>query len=152
MSTIAQEILDSIETLIGSSLDKQKNVKVIECTIVDIVDASIGLYSVEYLKQTLRAYSNTITTHYSKGDSVFILSKDGTLDSTLTIIGSSNPYVGLYDITSEIQYKKIGESIFDSVTDLAFCTYHSPEEKDANVIAGSNFNIIFSHYFSCFFP
>jgi len=146
MSTIAQEILDSIETLIGSSLDKQKNVKVIECTIVDIVDASIGLYSVEYLKQTLRAYSNTITTHYSKGDSVFVLSKDGALDSTLTIIGSSNPYVGLYDITSEVQYKKIGESIFDSVTDLAFCTYHSPEEKDANAIAGSNFNIIFSHY------
>lgn len=146
MSTIAQEILDSINTLINSSLDKQENVKVIECTIVGMIDSSIGLYSVNYLNQTLRAYSNTITTQYAEGDSVFVLSKDGTLDGTLVIIGSSNPYVGLYDVTSEVQYKKVGESIFDSVDNLSFCTYHNPEEKDANVIAGTNFNIIFSHY------
>lgn len=156
----SDSIIEAMSTLLGDALAKQKNAKVIEATIKEIIDPTIGLYSLNYLDITIKAYSNNISVSYAEDDKVYVLSQDGTLDGNLIIIGSSAPYSGLYINDNKIQYRPVSETIFFNVNDgqpIELCTWQSPQvlppEDSAQTSLldlGINFNTIFSKYLSTY--
>lgn len=142
---IGDSIFQALSTVIDSSLTKQKNVKIIDAKILSLLDATIGLYEIEYLGQKLKAYTNNSSVQYNPEDNVYVISKDGTVDGTLIIIGSTAPYAGLYTNNTPIKYQKICDSILD-LSSIELCTYQSEQKIDGSVILGDNFNTIFNHY------
>lgn len=154
----SDSIIEAMSTLLGDALAKQKNTKVIEATIKEIIDPTIGLYSLNYLDITIKAYSNNISVSYAEDDKVYVLSQDGTLDGNLIIIGSSAPYSGLYVNDNKIQYRPVSETIFSDINNgqpIELCTWQSQqtippvdEEDKRTSLAdlGTNFNTIFSKY------
>lgn len=153
----SDNILQAIEAMLGTTLANQKNVKVFEANILSLADASIGLYKIKYLNQTLKAYTNNISVQYNEDDSVYVLSQDGTLDGNLVIIGSSAPYSGLYQNENDTQYRPVSGSIINSIAggiDIGLCTYQSTQYINENdgqpesltLDLGDNFAAIFSHY------
>lgn len=152
MNNISESLLNSMSILFKDTLAKNKITKVIEALVVDLIDSSIGLYSINYENQTLKAYSNNIAVKYNKDDKVYVLSQDGTLDGTLIIIGAQSPYSGLYqDGNGEIKYIPVAESLVDlnGGNDIELCTYQSDMEKDINYIPYGGidkFNAICNHY------
>ena len=146
----SDSIIEAMATLVGDALAKQKNTKVIEADIDEIIDPTIGLYSLNYLDISIKAYSNNISTQYAKDDRVYVLSKDGTLDGDLIIIGATMPYSGLYDDSNKIQYRPICDNIFIDINNgqtIELCTYQSPQNIDnIELNYGVNFNAIFNRY------
>lgn len=149
----SDSIIEAMSTLLGDALAKQKNTKVIEAIVEEILDPTIGLYSLNYLDITIKAYTNNISVSYETGDKVYVLSQDGTLDGNLIIVGSSAPYSGLYVNSNKIQYKPVCESIFTGINGgkaIELCTWQSPQSIDIDVQHGVNFAAIFNHYLSSY--
>ena len=152
MNNISESLLDSMSILFKDTLEKNKITRVVEALVVDMIDSSIGLYSINYENQTLKAYSNNIAVKYNKDDKVYVLSQDGTLDGTLIIIGAKSPYSGLYqDDNDDIKYVQVADSLvtLNGNDDIELCTYQSDMEKDIDYIPYGGidkFNAICNHY------
>lgn len=72
MSNLSESIFESMNIFYNSALDKEKIPKMIEATIVEIIDPTIGLYLVKYLGEELRAYSNNTAIKYNANDIVLL--------------------------------------------------------------------------------
>ena len=112
MNNISESLFDSMSILFKDTLNKAKIARVVEATVVDLLDSSVGLYSIKYENQILKAYSNNIGIKYNTDDAVYVVCQDGTLDGSLIIIGAKTPYAGLYTANEEVRYIKVGDSLY----------------------------------------
>lgn len=151
MSNLSESLLDSMSILYKSAIENLNVAKVVEATVVELTDSSVGMYSVKYLGQILKAYSNNKSIKYDENDIVYILCQDGNLDGTLIIIGAKSPYSGLYQTEDNSEkYIRIGDSIFQEInggSPVELCTYHDEEIGISKINFGKeNFYAIVNHY------
>lgn len=151
MNNYGESLLTSMSIMFKDTLEKEKLTRVVEAIIVDLLDSSIGLYSIKYENQVLKAYTNNVAIKYNTDDKVFVLCQDGTLDGRLFIIGAQNPYSGLYTTdTSAVKYTRVADSlvVLNNDDDIELCTYQSDMETDVSFIryGDDNFTTICNHY------
>lgn len=154
MSNISESLLDSISILSKATLQGQNLPKIVMGNIIELLDPTIGQYSVSYLGQTLKAYSNNIAIKYAKDDIVYILCQDGQLDGTLVIIGAKVPYAGLYKPSSpKSMYMRLSDSLITNINNsntIELCTYRNQdffiERDNFDLLGGSNFTALANDY------
>lgn len=154
MSNISESLLDSISILSKATLQGQNLPKIVMGNIIELLDPTIGQYSVSYLGQTLKAYSNNIAIKYAKDDIVYILCQDGQLDGTLVIIGAKVPYAGLYKPSSpKSMYMRLSDSLITNINNsntIELCTYRNQdffiERDNFDLLGGSNFTTLANDY------
>lgn len=147
MSSLQECLIEAMNTVSTSNIANQATTITIECEILDVIDLGVGLYSVKYLGNIFKVYSNNINYIYNKGDKVYVLVPNGNFGKEKFIIGSVYPSIINYvdPITNEKQYRIIEDNLFERVSDGAseiinLCTYHS-EEKNLYIEAQSDINI-----------
>ena len=124
----ADAILESFTTISSAAVKDSKKTNTFDAEVIEIIDANINEYRIEYLNQKLKAYSLSSTTMYSVGDKVIVQMLDGTMDGMLAILGARNPYVGLYTPTElSNDFLKMGESIFgvNGGAPIDICSYRT---------------------------
>lgn len=124
----ADAILESFTTISSAAVKDSKKTNTFDAEVIEIIDANINEYRIEYLNQKLKAYSLSSTTMYSVGDKVIVQMLDGTMDGMLTILGARNPYVGLYTPTElSNDFLKMGESVFgvNGGAPIDICSYRT---------------------------
>lgn len=146
----SNKLLETMSVIAQNAITNEKITKVIDAKVVKMKDSSVGLYTVNYENQILEAYSNNLSVKYKTDDIVYVLCKDGSLDGSLVIVGSKNPYSGLYDTSNEeTRYIKVGESllIFNNNNQVELSTYEAGEYPIPSYSSsGSEYANVFNSY------
>lgn len=150
MNNYGESLLTSMSILFKDTLEKEKIARVVEALVVDLLDSSVGLYSIKYENQILKAYSNNVAIKYNKNDRIYVLCQDGSLDGSLIIIGAKNPYSGLYTPNAATKYIPVGDSLYvvNVGNAIELCTYQSDmsEEINFSYYGEENYSSIFNYY------
>lgn len=86
---VNQTVLDAIELLANSKVEKANYNTTIQAQIISCEDASIGKYRCRYQDAIIYAYSNNIDTTYTNGSYVNILVPGNDMSKDKTILGST---------------------------------------------------------------
>lgn len=145
MSALQESICDAMSILTNSAIQHSNATITLECKIIDILDAALGLYKVEYLGNQFEVYSNP-TVIYNIDDIVYVLVPDGDMDKTKTIISGVTPSASMYITDSPSDnYIPISDNLLWNIGDINLCTYHS-EEKNIPINNILEFNTIMQDY------
>ena len=143
---VNQTVLDAIELLANSKVEKANYNTTIQAQIISCEDASIGKYRCRYQDAIIYAYSNNIDTTYTNGSYVNILvpgndmSKDKTILSSTTRSGVS--YISqldnqaVYDIngTNCINVNDIDKFYLNTLNrDYKYTIYQYGEPSDISL-------------------
>lgn len=144
MSALQEQILDAIKILADKSVDASGATLTLECEVVDIIDAGVGLYSVKYLGNTFDAYA-PLSVNYKIGDIVFVIVPSGDMTATKIIIGSTAPSAGTYiDSESVDHYVEVSDNLFGTLANVELCTWHSQSYNLS--LDTNNFETVFKDY------
>ena len=146
MNTALQEpLLEAINILSQNAMQQSDATIVIECEIVEIIDAGLGQYTVKYAGNQFDVYSYNNSAIYQKGDIVFVLVPNGNLENTKMILGAVTPNASAYILNEPTDnYVPVSDNLFINIDNIELCTYHS-ENKNV-ILDTSNFNMIFEDY------
>lgn len=97
MSSLQESLLNSFEILAKGYIQQSPSTTVIEGTVSQIIDASIGQYKIQYLNNTLIAYTSNFNIHFNIGDKVYVLVPNGDFAKHKLILGLSNPNLIIND-------------------------------------------------------
>ena len=148
MSTLQDmqnSMCSAMNILADNAVTKSNATITLECKIIAVVDAAIGLYKVEYLGNQFEVYSNP-SVIYNTDDIVYVLVPDGDLSKTKTIIGGMTPSASMYvsDNPSD-NYIPISDNLFGSMESIDLCSYHS-EERNIDIQNIPIFNTVIQDY------
>lgn len=148
MSTLQDmqnSMCSAMNILADNAVTKSNATITLECKIIAVVDAAIGLYKVEYLGNQFEVYSNP-SVIYNTDDIVYVLVPDGDLSKTKTIIGGMTPSASMYisDNPSD-NYIPISDNLFGNMESIDLCSYHS-EERNIDIQNIPIFNTVIQDY------
>ncbi len=86
---VSQKVLDAIELLATSSVNKAEYDKTIQAQILSCEDATIGKYRCRYQDSVFYAYSNNSDMTFTNGSYVYILVPGNDMSKQKTILGST---------------------------------------------------------------
>lgn len=149
MSTIQDCLLEAMNQVAEANSAKSTSTQTVDCEIVEVVDAGVGLYKVKYLENIFTVYSNNISNTYSIGDIVCVLVPMGDFSRQKFIIGISSPSAKNYSLATEDNYLSVSDNIFGDVTYessnvIELCSFNS-SEKELN-IGNQHLNSILANY------
>ena len=141
---------ESIDIVAENAVNKSNAAIAIKCTVVSVINPSMGLYTLQYGNNTFNAYSSTgSNARYSVNDTVFVLVPNGDLSKEKTIIGATAPRAAMFET------QKLSD-LYIPITDNLLPTVNSGEEihlkswvdyTSNNLLSEeSNFNTLFSEY------
>ena len=145
MNSLQENILDAVKMLADNSVNHSNATLTIECRIVEILDAGINLYKVNYRNNDFEAYASNAL-DFEVDDIVFVLIPDGDFSKTKTIIGAVEPVSRMSSGETESDtYIKVSNSLLGEIDEIQLCTYND-EIKVINI--DEDFNTIFKDYFN----
>ena len=127
MSSVDYEnqLLNAIETIVNSSIDKAGYDKTIKAIIDKCVDATSGRYIIRYQDGTFEAYAANTEISYPKGALVQVLIPGNDMTQNKTIIGAVEKTEVEYasSLDSNSQYKIVGPNVISSDSSFSVCSY-----------------------------
>lgn len=91
---LQQSLLDTVQLISTKTANSTNATLTVKCTVVDIVDAGLGLYKVKYGDNTFEVYSYLNAT-FKTGDIVYVSVPDGDFSNEKMIIGASPSRAGI---------------------------------------------------------
>lgn len=129
-STIEDNVLEAIDTLISSRVSNLQFDKTVRATIKEVVNEGIGQYKVQYQNSTLTAYAQN-DTKYRDGDQIYLRlpSNESTMNQ---IIGKVSKMGTEYlDVVSAVdRMTKVGSNIFQGDAAIHFNSYAGVQENN----------------------
>lgn len=132
-STIENNLLQAIDTLITSRVSNLKFDKTVRATISKVIDKGLGQYKVKYQDSSISAYASDSNTRYRVGDQVYLrLPSDRT--TVTQIIGKVSKLGTQYldVVTLEDRITKVGSNMFKTSEPIEFCSYSDAQETKLN--------------------
>ena len=125
MNNYEDNILEAIETIVGSSIAKSNYDRTIQATIIKIVDKSLGQYNVKYQDSYFDAFSVDTTIKYVEGTNVYVLVPNGDMSKDKTILGAVDGYKiqGVTAITDADASDPVGYNCVNSEVSFELCSY-----------------------------
>jgi hypothetical protein len=124
-NSLEDNLLDAIDILVTSAVDKAGFDKTIQCTIVSCTDASIGKYKCKYMDGTFYAYSDNVENTYVDGSSVYVTVPNGDMSAEKLIIGTVKKLGTNYisEIEAEDYFDKVGTNLITTDSEFGLCSY-----------------------------
>ena len=127
------QILDAIDTMVNSAIQKAGYDKTIKAVIVSLEDATIGKYKVRYQDSEIEAYSNNIDLIYPAGTLVTVLIPGNDFSQTKTILDAVEKgkveYVTILE--EDEQYESTGGNTITASQMFGLCSY---KENDVKIL------------------
>jgi len=125
------QILDAIETIVDKRVDTAKYDKTIQATILNVENAAIGKYKVQWQDSIFYAYSISAEINYNPGSEVYILVPENDMSRNKTILGSVNGLGQTYISTPETgsSFETIGSNCIENNESFELCSYDSSENQ-----------------------
>ncbi len=100
---LQQSLLDTVQLMSTKAANSTNATLTVKCTVVDVIDAGLGLYKVKYGDNTFEVYCHLNST-FVKDDLVYVLIPDGDFSNEKLIVGSGAPKASMIipDEESEI--------------------------------------------------
>lgn len=140
---LSESLSNAIKTIADNSSTKMVGTRTIEAVVSKVIDASSGLYAVNYSGNTFSAYVTDGKTVYKENDKVYILVPDNDFSKNKVILGASGPIQNSIILPDADYYLQKSEALL-SFADIKMCTYES--EKEEEIISSD------IEYFQEFFP
>lgn len=121
------KIIDAIQVIVDSSIQKAGYDKTIQASIIECIDATIGQYKVKYQDSTFFAFSESIDTTYSKGTSVWVLIPSNDMTQNKTILGPVSKLGEDFSLPDEKEdlYDISGVNCVKNNDTFNFCSYET---------------------------
>lgn len=145
MSSLQENLLNSIEILAKSYMQQAPGTTVIEGVIQQIVNAGTGHYIVNYLDNLLDVYANNSNIQFNIGDKVYVLIPNGDFSKQKIIISMSTPSTMIYDSSEMDRYMEVSDNLFYDIKEIELSTYKT-EDRKINGYWYSNFSNVFPKY------
>ena len=130
LNTLSSALLQSIDAMAQSAADSTDRTLTIEAKIVEVIDAGIGTYKVEYLGNTFEATAAHTEIVYDVDEMVYVIVPCGDFDKNKVILSPVSPVTATYASTQGgASFITLGDNLFASVADVELCTYH-PHDAD----------------------
>lgn len=125
---VKENVFEAINVIAEQQINNAGFDKTIQGQIVRCVDATIGAYDVKVPGDVYRAYSIVKGIEYAENSNVTILIPGGNPNNEKIILGSTDKNSTAYVKPLEDSYVSNDYNIFDKITDIALCTYKSPQQ------------------------
>ena len=127
LNTLSSALLQSIDAMAQSAADSTDRTLTIEAKIVEVIDAGIGTYKVEYLGNTFEATAAHTEIVYDVDEMVYVIVPCGDFDKNKVILSPVSPVTATYASTQGgASFITLGDNLFASVADVElynwFCT------------------------------
>lgn len=130
LNTLSSALLQSIDAMAQSAADGTNRTLTIEAKIVEVIDAGIGTYKVEYLGNTFEATATHTEIVYDVDEMVYVIVPCGDFDKNKVILSPVSPVTATYASTQGgASFITLGDNLFASVADVELCTYR-PHDAD----------------------
>lgn len=130
LNTLSSALLQSIDAMAQSAADDTNRTLTIEAKVVEVIDAGIGTYKVEYLGNTFEATAAHTEIVYDVDEIVYVIVPCGDFDKNKVILSPVSPVTATYASTQGgASFITLGDNLFASVADVELCTYH-PHDAD----------------------
>lgn len=87
--SVSEKVLDAIQLLTASSIEKAGYDRTIQAQILSCQDATIGKYRCRYQDATIYAYASNSNVTFNNGSYVYILIPNGDMSKEKTILGTT---------------------------------------------------------------
>lgn len=127
MNSIENSICDAIELMVTKAINQAAYDKTITATVKDVIDQTIGKYTVSYQDSTFYAYAASPDITYSKGAIVYVLVPANDMSRDKTILGTTKKLGINYVVTTEgaDAYEIIGNNTILASGNFGLCSYRS---------------------------
>lgn len=130
LNTLSSALLQSIDAMAQSAADGTNRTLTIEAKVVEVIDAGIGTYKVEYLGNTFEATAAHTEIVYDVDEMVYVIVPCGDFDKNKVILSPVSPVTATYASTQGgASFITLGDNLFASVADVELCTYR-PHDAD----------------------
>lgn len=130
LNTLSSALLQSIDAMAQSAADGTNRTLTIEAKVVEVIDAGIGIYKVEYLGNTFEATAAHTEIVYDVDEMVYVIVPCGDFDKNKVILSPVSPVTATYASTQGgASFITLGDNLFASVADVELCTYR-PHDAD----------------------
>lgn len=142
LNTLSSALLQSIDAMAQSAADSTDRTLTIEAKVVEVIDAGIGTYKVEYLGNTFEATAAHTEIVYDVDEMVYVIVPCGDFDKNKVILSPVSPVTATYASTQGgASFITLGDNLFASVADVELCTYHPHDADPAGSDASPYVNI-----------
>lgn len=86
---VGKNICDAIDVIVNKKITSLNFDKTVQGSILSIIDKKSGQYEVKYQDSAFIAYTSSLDTYYTEGDSVYILIPSGDFNNNKTILGTT---------------------------------------------------------------
>lgn len=113
MGNIENNICEAIELIVNKAVNQASYDRTITATIKDVIDQTIGKYTVAYQDSTFYAYATSPDITYTKGAVVYVLVPGNDMSRDKTILGTTKKLGINYVVTTEgaDAYEVIGNNV-----------------------------------------
>ena len=123
MSNLTDSFIQAFDIISQSNITNTDKTITISAIVKEVIDSSAGIYTVEYLNNTFKAFSSG--NKYIEGDKVYVIIPNGNFSEAKFIIGSANPVA---DTSSSIvisdKYIYLSSDLFKpEKEEYALCSY-----------------------------
>ena len=124
------QILDAIETIVDSAVNRAGYDRTIQAKIISCEDPTIGKYKVQYQDSIFYVYSNNSEVTYSSGSEVYVLIPNNDMSRDKTILGSVSKLGRDYAVAAEGEeaFEVIGTNCVESNNIYELCSYKTITE------------------------
>ena len=142
LNTLSSALLQSIDAMAQSAADSADRTLTIEAKIVEVIDAGIGTYKVEYLGNTFEATAAHTEIVYDVDEMVYVIVPCGDFDKMKVILSPVSPVTATYASTQGgASFITLGDNLFASVADVELCTYRPHDADPTGSDASPDVNI-----------
>ena len=146
MDSLSQKLVEGIEQLADNALTNSKLPKTIECNIIKVEDAAIGLYTVAYMGNEFEVYSASPSITYEENDIVLVLVPEGDISKTKYILGAASPAGSMYATSEdETEIKIVRDGVLLPFANVSLCSY-TPSSPDYTCINDDDYITIIKAY------
>ena len=93
---LVKELLSAIKIIAKKEISNTDKNTTLECRVVSVIDEAKRLYEVEYLGNSMQAYSINSESSFSCNDLVYVTVPNGKFNNKKLILGALSPTVATF--------------------------------------------------------
>ena len=135
---LVKELLSAMKIIAKKEVSNTDKNTTLECRVVSVIDEAKRLYEVDYLGNSIQAYSINSESSFSCNDLVYVAVPNGKFNNRKLILGAVSPNIATF-VNSNLNQSYIlkSENIIRDLTEYNICSFNDKLNKETNQIGYS---------------